>query len=116
MIAPGFTWDARSQGASETQKTGDRHVSEESGPFRDHDLVAFAEWPSATAVHTGEEFLGPALTGKRFVRRSLDFWRIADGQIRENRVMADLLDLYGRLGVDILARMAATTGTREEIA
>ncbi len=37
--------------------------------------------------------------------RSLDFWRMEDGLIRENWVLVDLLDAYRQLGVDVLARM-----------
>jgi hypothetical protein len=37
--------------------------------------------------------------------RSLDFWRIENGQIRENWVLVDLLDVYRQLGVDVLGRM-----------
>ncbi|MEM6323504.1 MAG: ester cyclase [Pseudomonadota bacterium] len=75
--------------------------------FGDRDLVAFTGWPSATATHSGDGFLGLAPTGKRFTRRSLDFWRVEEGQVRENWVMVDMLDLYRQLGVDIFARMQA---------
>jgi hypothetical protein len=37
--------------------------------------------------------------------RSLDFWRVENGLIRENWVMVDLLHLYDQIGVDVLARM-----------
>ena len=37
--------------------------------------------------------------------RSLDFWRIEKGLIRENWVMVDLLHAYDQIGVDVLARM-----------
>lgn len=70
--------------------------------FADHDLVAFTGWPSGTATHSGEGFLGLAPTGRRFTRRSLDFWRVEDGMIRENWVMVDMLHLYKQLGVDVL--------------
>jgi predicted ester cyclase len=75
--------------------------------FGDQDLVASTGWPSGTAIHSGDGFLGLAPTGKRFTRRSLDFWRVEDGLIRENWVMVDLLDLYRQLGVDVFARMRA---------
>ena len=90
------------QGLSENT----RHL-EEGVFFGDHDLVAFTGWPSGTAVHSGDGFLGLAPTGKRFTRRSLDFWRVEDGQIRENWVMVDMLDLYRQLGVDVFDRMQA---------
>ena len=37
--------------------------------------------------------------------KSLDFWRIENGLIRENWVMVDILDAFDQLGVDVLARM-----------
>lgn len=75
--------------------------------FGDRDFVAFTGWPSGAATHSGDGFLGLAPTGKRFTRRSLDFWRVEDGRIRENWVMVDMLDLYRQLGVDVFARMRA---------
>lgn len=73
--------------------------------FGDQNLVAFTGWPSGTAVHSGDGFLGLKPTGKRITRRSLDFWRIEDGKIRECWVMVDMLDLYRQLGIDILNQM-----------
>ena len=78
--------------------------------FGDHDLVAFTGWPSAEATHSGDGFLGLAPTNRRFNRRSLDFWRIENGLIRENWVMVDMIDVYRQLGVDIFARMASYCG------
>ena len=94
------------QGLSDNQ----RHLAE-GVFFGDHDLVAFTGWPSGTAVHSGDGFLGLAPTGKRFNRRSLDFWRVEDGKIRENWVMVDMLDLYRQLGLDVFARMHAMNRT-----
>jgi predicted ester cyclase len=37
--------------------------------------------------------------------RSLDFWRLEDGKIRENWVLLDMIDIYAQLGVDVFARM-----------
>ena len=81
--------------------------------FGDQDMVAFTGWPSAEATHSGDGFLGLAPTGRRFTRRSLDFWRIENGLIRENWVMVDMLDLYRQLGVDVFARMQAMCGLED---
>ncbi|MEM9343707.1 MAG: ester cyclase [Pseudomonadota bacterium] len=73
--------------------------------FGDGDLVAFTGWPSGEATHSGNGFLGLTPTGKRFTRRSLDFWRCENGMIRENWVLVDLLHIYSQLGIDPFARM-----------
>ena len=56
-----------------------------------------------TLTHDG--WMGIAPAGKEVLLRSLDFWRMEDGLIRENWVLVDLLDLYAQIGVDVLARM-----------
>ena len=56
-----------------------------------------------TMTHDG--WLGLPPTGKKISMRSLDFWRLEKGLIRENWVMVDLLHMYDQLGVDVLARM-----------
>lgn len=73
--------------------------------FGDDNLVAFTGWPSGTAWHSGEGFLGLEPTGKQVERASLDFWRIEDGLIRECWVMVDIIDIYRQLGIDVFARM-----------
>jgi len=37
--------------------------------------------------------------------RSLDFWRVENGLIRENWVLVDLLDIYRQIGIDVFARL-----------
>jgi len=81
--------------------------------FGDQNLVAFTGWPSGTATHSGDGFLGLAPTGRRITRASLDFWRIEDGLIRECWVMVDMIDLYRQLGIDVFARMVAMAGEKE---
>ena len=49
--------------------------------------------------------MGIAPSGKRITMRSLDFWRIEKGLIRENWVLVDLLDVYDQLGVDVFSRV-----------
>jgi len=77
--------------------------------FGDQAYVAFTGWPSGTATHSGEGFLGLPPTGKRFTRRSLDFWRIENGSIRENWVLVDMIDLLAQLGIDVFAPMRSDT-------
>lgn len=78
--------------------------------FGDQGFVAFTGWPSGTAVHSGDGFLGLAPTGRRLTRRSLDFWQVEDGLIRACWVMIDMLDIYRQLGVDIFARLPGMAG------
>ena len=55
---------------------------------------------------TDDGWMGIAPAGREVLLRSLDFWRMEDGKIRENWVLVDLLDLYAQCGVDVLARMS----------
>jgi len=45
--------------------------------------------------------------------RSLDFWRVENGLIRENWVLVDLLHVYAQLGVDVFERMREFTYARQ---
>ena len=77
--------------------------------FAQGDYVAFTAWPGMNMTLDGGGWLGIAPSGKRITMRSLDFWRVKDGLIRENWVLVDLLDAYAQLGVDVLARMRELT-------
>ncbi|MEM6385564.1 MAG: ester cyclase [Pseudomonadota bacterium] len=67
--------------------------------------VAETGWPNMRLTITGDGWMGIAPSDKEVTLRSLDFWRLEDGLIRENWVLVDLLDLYRQIGVDVLARM-----------
>ncbi len=73
--------------------------------FADADYVAVTGWPNMCQTLSHDGWLGLAPSGKRITLRSLDFWRLEGGLIRENWVLVDLLDAYRQLGVDVLARM-----------
>ncbi len=62
-------------------------------------------WPNMRLSLSGGGWMGIAPAGKEVLLRSLDFWRMENGLIRENWVLVDLLDLYSQVGVDVLARM-----------
>jgi len=62
-------------------------------------------WPNMRLTMSGDGWMGIAPTGKEILMRSLDFWRVEEGLIRENWVLVDLLDVYRQVGVDVLARM-----------
>ncbi len=69
------------------------------------DYVCETGWPNMRLTITGDGWLGIPPLNKEVTLRSLDFWRLEDGLIRENWVLVDLLDLYHQIGVDVFARM-----------
>ncbi|WP_416831534.1 MAG: ester cyclase [Erythrobacter sp.] len=69
------------------------------------DYVCETGWPNMRLTLSGDGWMGIAPAGKEVLLRSLDFWRMEDGLIRENWVLVDLLDLYAQLGVDVFARL-----------
>ncbi|MDG1338854.1 MAG: ester cyclase [Paracoccaceae bacterium] len=83
-------------------RVGDPHGGH---AFAQGDYVGFTAWPGMHMTLTGGGWLGMPTDGQRITMRSLDFWRVQDGMIRENWVLVDLLDVYNQLGVDVLARM-----------
>ncbi|MCC1493758.1 ester cyclase [Cognatishimia sp. F0-27] len=62
-------------------------------------------WPNMRLTLSGDGWMGVAPTGREVLLRSLDFWRVEEGLIRENWVLVDLLDFYRQVGVDVLGRM-----------
>lgn len=62
-------------------------------------------WPNMRQTITGDGWLGIAPAGQKVTLRSLDFWRLEGGLIRENWVLVDLLDMWTQIGVDVLGRM-----------
>jgi predicted ester cyclase len=73
--------------------------------FGDGDYAAVTGWPNMIQTVSDDGWMGIAPSGKRIEMRSLDFWRIETGKIRENWVMVDILDAYRQLGVDVFARL-----------
>ena len=73
--------------------------------FADGPYVAVTGWPNMKQTLSHDGWMGIAPSGRMITLRSLDFWRIERGQIRENWVLVDLLDVYRQLGVDVLGRM-----------
>ncbi len=73
--------------------------------FGDNNYCAVTGWPNMIQTVTHDGWMGLAPAGKEISMRSLDFWRMEDGKIRENWVMVDILDAYRQLGVDVFARL-----------
>lgn len=74
--------------------------------FAQGDYVCETGWPNMRLTLSGDGWMGIAPAGKEVLMRSLDFWRLEGGLIRENWVLVDLLDVYRQLGVDVLGRLA----------
>lgn len=69
------------------------------------DYVSVTGWPDMRLTLSHDGWMGIASAGKEVFLRSLDFWRLEKGLIRENWVLVDLLDLYAQVGVDVFARL-----------
>lgn len=83
-----------------------QHVDEiEHHFFGDRQYAAVTGWPNMYQSITHGGWLGIAPTGQKIEMRSLDFWRLESGLIRENWVLVDLLHMYHQIGVDVFARM-----------
>jgi predicted ester cyclase len=80
--------------------------------FAEGAYVGVTGWPNMGQTLTGDGWLGLPPTGQKITLRSLDFWRIEAGLIRENWVLVDLLDVYHQLGVDVFARMKEVAWTK----
>ncbi|MEO0664849.1 MAG: ester cyclase [Pseudomonadota bacterium] len=73
--------------------------------FAEGDYVGVTGWPNMLQTLTHPGWMGIAPPGKHVEMRSLDFWRLEDGLIRENWVLVDLIHLYSQIGVDVFERM-----------
>ena len=73
--------------------------------FAENQFAAVTGWPNMSQTLSHGGWLGLAPVGKRITLRSLDFWRVENGLIRENWVLVDLLDVYQQLGIDVFARL-----------
>jgi predicted ester cyclase len=73
--------------------------------FADRNYAAVTGWPNMMQTLSHGGWLGIAPAGRRIEMRSLDFWRVENGMVRENWVLVDLLHAYDQLGVDALGRM-----------
>jgi predicted ester cyclase len=73
-------------------------------------------WPNMRLTISHDGWLGIPPCGQQITLRSLDFWRMEGGLIRENWVLVDLLDMYAQLGVDVFARLAMFNKARNPAA
>ncbi len=73
--------------------------------FGDGRYAAYTGWPNMIQTLKHGNWLGIVPSGGKITLRSLDFWRIEAGKIRENWVLIDILDIYHQLNVDVFARL-----------
>ena len=73
--------------------------------FGQGDFVASTGWPSITATHKGDGWLGTGATDREITMRVMDFWRAEAGMLIENWVMIDVPDLFNQIGIDVFAAM-----------
>ena len=94
-------------------RTGGRAATTKSHFFADGDYVGVTGWPNMSVTITGDGWLGIAPSNQKIGMRSLDFWRIENGLIRENWVLVDILSVYHQLGVNVFDRMREVTIARQ---
>ncbi|MEL6549147.1 MAG: ester cyclase [Pseudomonadota bacterium] len=73
--------------------------------FAEGNYVGVTGWPNMRQTLSDAGWLGLPGVGREVTLKSLDFWRIENGLIRENWVLVDLIDLYQQLGIDVFQRM-----------
>lgn len=69
----------------------------------DGHYAAVSGWPSMTMTFQGD-YLGIKADGRALTLRVMDFYRCTQGQIAENWVMLDYVDLFAQMGVDLLGK------------
>ncbi|WP_282078585.1 ester cyclase [Epibacterium ulvae] len=73
--------------------------------FGDGPYAAVTGWPNMVQTLSQTGWLGLPPTNQKISLRSLDFWRVEGGRIRENWVLVDLLHVYDQLGIDVFTRL-----------
>ncbi len=73
--------------------------------FAQGEYVCETGWPNMRLTLSEDGWMGIAPADTEVLMRSLDFWRMENGLIRENWVLVDLLDIYAQVGVDVFARL-----------
>lgn len=72
----------------------------------DGNYVAASGWPSMTMTFQGD-YLGVKADGRPLTLRVMDFYRCAGGQIKENWVHLDYVNLLAQMGFDAIATSEA---------
>lgn len=87
-------------------RRGGQHVTR----IGDGDFVVTGGWPSVTATHSGDGWLGMPATGRPVGMRVMDFYRCENGLIAENWVPLDIIYLLLQMGYDVFGRIAHLRG------
>ncbi len=64
-------------------------------------IACIVGWKHVVGTHMGSGWLGLAPTGKVVHMRVADFWYLVDGQIAQNWVLIDIIDIFHQLGIDL---------------
>lgn len=73
--------------------------------FGNGDYVASTGWPSITATHKGDGWLGTSAINTSITMRVMDFWHATDSKLDENWVMIDIPDVLHQIGIDVFAAL-----------
>jgi predicted ester cyclase len=82
-------------------REGGNHVAR----FAEGHYCASTGWPSVTATHLGDGWMGLPATNDPVEMRVMDFWRREDDLLAENWVFIDTVDLLRQMGVDVFERL-----------
>ncbi len=90
----------------------DRKVQGLESLFAEGRLLAGSGAAGVRATHSGP-YLGEPASGVTLDVSGIDFWLRTGNQFTENWVFVDMIDLFGQMGVDLFARMAAQRDSNE---
>ncbi|MEM8787678.1 MAG: ester cyclase [Pseudomonadota bacterium] len=109
-IGSNYRWDGfvKDHRADFLRAFPDRKGGDHYCRIGDGDFAAVSGWPSMTMTHQGA-YLGQPADGRALTLRVMDFYRCAGGQIHENWVCLDYLDLFAQMGRDLIAEAQSTT-------
>ena len=102
-VGSNYRWDGfvRDHRASFLKAFPDRKGGNHYCRIGDGNYAAVSGWPSMTMTHKGD-YLGVEATNKALTLRVMDFYRCQSGQIIENWVCLDYVELFHQMGVDLI--------------
>jgi len=95
----------RKGGSSNEKLTIDGMEDLQTHWIHEGNYVCETGWPNMRLTITNDGWMGIAPSNQPLEMRSLDFWRLENGLIRENWVLIDLLDIYRQIGINIFDRI-----------